>query len=805
MALDQVTVEYNANIGKLQSDLAGAEAAFRKTDQAATQSAGKITNAFKQPIGVIQKLEDQLKNLQERQQRALTPTTVLAFQKKIDETRSKIQALTGTVKESGQSMVSTFKNIATSVGIAFGVQQVLRFGRELIGLALDAEEVKTAFAALNNPRLLDNLRRAVSGTVDDVTLMQAAIRAENLKIPLEDLATLFEFAERRAGEMGQTTESAINAIVNAIGSRARGSFKELGIDIFTAQDAMKGLNFETAEIADISREVTKVVEGELEKMGVNIDSNSDKVARLNAEWKNLKTTIAEGLVTGIVFISDALDAVNLFNKANMGLMDAADRFEEGTFSWSAKWETAEEIITNSIPSVAELQQKLSDLNRQIIDGKIPQSERNILIAEALKLDEQITIMLGQETEAMKANRLEREKQTELQEKHNAALTNAKKDIVTFLRLLPILAKAQDAVAQSGQTVEDLDAEAAAREKRIDIAIREARAKLQLEQDTADGKIKLLEFERDQELKNVELTESEKLVIIKKYAALIQGVQDDVEQARIDRFLNTVEQIRSAGEILNGIVEGVGDNRLDKELEIIEKQKQAQIAALNNQLDNEKLTAKERSKILKTREGIEEQFAKKVSAIQEEAAKKQLKFAIAAIIVNQGLAASEALKAAAKIAADTGTGPIGFFATLGILMPFILSAFGGILSAVNAVELAEGEVDLKGPGTKKSDSIPARLSKGESVITADGTTLDPDLLRAMNKGESEFLKHIQVNYVWPYMEQVIKAHSKAEAKGLNFTDKNLLKELRTGNKLQIKTTQAMIAAMRKNDNNRGKRA
>jgi hypothetical protein len=49
--------------------------------------------------------------------------------------------------------------------------------------------------------------------------------------------------------------------------------------------------------------------------------------------------------------------------------------------------------------------------------------------------------------------------------------------------------------------------------------------------------------------------------------------------------------------------------------------------------------------------------------------------------------------------------------------------------------AKGVIDLNGPGTETSDSIPARLSRGESVITANGTNFAqsnyPGLLEFLN--------------------------------------------------------------------------
>jgi hypothetical protein len=58
--------------------------------------------------------------------------------------------------------------------------------------------------------------------------------------------------------------------------------------------------------------------------------------------------------------------------------------------------------------------------------------------------------------------------------------------------------------------------------------------------------------------------------------------------------------------------------------------------------------------------------------------------------------------------------------------------------------AEGVEDLQGGGTKTSDSIPAMLSKGESVLTADATAANRGLATAANNGELD--KYLLSNWL-----------------------------------------------------------
>lgn len=111
-------------------------------------------------------------------------------------------------------------------------------------------------------------------------------------------------------------------------------------------------------------------------------------------------------------------------------------------------------------------------------------------------------------------------------------------------------------------------------------------------------------------------------------------------------------------------------------------------------------------------------------------------------------ASKAL-ALGQIAIETGksialaiTGATAAAAGTGVAAPFTAPAFiaemvgivlGGITSAISTVKsakFAHGGL-VQGAGTETSDSIPARLSNGESVMTAKATRMFYDQLSAMN--------------------------------------------------------------------------
>jgi hypothetical protein len=103
---------------------------------------------------------------------------------------------------------------------------------------------------------------------------------------------------------------------------------------------------------------------------------------------------------------------------------------------------------------------------------------------------------------------------------------------------------------------------------------------------------------------------------------------------------------------------------------------------------------------------------------------------------------------------------------------------GLAIATPVPQFAKGVVDLQGEGTATSDSIHAKLSKGESVITAKETSKHKGLLEAMNKGLAE--KYILSNYVKPALDSAMLSGftdigKSAELNGLtaNLKDHNII--------------------------------
>lgn len=95
-----------------------------------------------------------------------------------------------------------------------------------------------------------------------------------------------------------------------------------------------------------------------------------------------------------------------------------------------------------------------------------------------------------------------------------------------------------------------------------------------------------------------------------------------------------------------------------------------------------------------------------------------------ILTQQAIAIATAVTGATASGAATGPAAIGSIpAFIATLVGAVVAITGGAIGLLSqpVPKFATGVIGLDGPGSETSDSIPARLSKGESVLTAKATS------------------------------------------------------------------------------------
>lgn len=153
-------------------------------------------------------------------------------------------------------------------------------------MAEQADGVTRAFNNLNQEGLLDNLRKATKGTVNDVQLMTAAVQANDFRIPLEDLGKYLEFAQLKAQQTGQSVDYMTNSIVTGLGRKSPLILDNLGISAAEISE-------KTKETGDFMKAVAEIVDTQLAQAGETYISAADRAARKTVELQNAQKALGD--------------------------------------------------------------------------------------------------------------------------------------------------------------------------------------------------------------------------------------------------------------------------------------------------------------------------------------------------------------------------------------------------------------------------------------------------------------------------------------------------------------------------------
>ena len=183
-----------------------------------------------------------------------------------------------------------------AIAAAFSVKAIVQFANETAELANKAKGVRTAFQRLGDASLLNNLRKATQGTVDDLQLMQRAVQANNFKIPLDQLATYLNFATKRARE---SVDYLVDSIIMGLGRQSIQILDNLGISAAEIRDNMK-------DGASMAEAVGKIINEQMPSATTEIDKAAIASERLSAAWTNFKLMIGDTTSGPISWIKNQL-------------------------------------------------------------------------------------------------------------------------------------------------------------------------------------------------------------------------------------------------------------------------------------------------------------------------------------------------------------------------------------------------------------------------------------------------------------------------------------------------------------------
>ena len=256
------------------------------------------------------------------------------------------------------------------------------------------------------------------------------------------------------------------------------------------------------------------------------------------------------------------------------------------------------------------------------------------------------------------------------------------------------------------------------------------------------KIQQLQAQQEAELTSTEQTEEMKLAIKAKYNTKIdelatvheQDIINKQQEAMRIRFETEIAQAYDNEEEILRIRMEQKKAELDSlqqmEGESIEAFNLRKLEAQNAYLKDKRELSDKEIEIEQAKYEAMEQVTNGLVALTEQIGESDRGFAMASKMLALAEIAINSGKAIAKmVSAESGKGILGI-ATMASGIATILSNIANAVKIVKSAKFAEGGL-VTGPGTGTSDSIPAQLSNGESVITAKATSMFAPILSSFN--------------------------------------------------------------------------
>lgn len=695
----------------------------------------KLQNAITKEIGLINTLDARLKVLREDRARAFDPKDIQRFNREIEVTQKRIATLTTTSKGGflggiGSSILQGV-GIGTGIGLVTqGVGAIKNFIEESSQLAAEAEGVGAAFERLNKPDLLDNLRDATKGTVSDLELMKNAINFNNFGLPLDKLGVALEFARRRAKDTGQEVDFLVQSIVTGIGRQSPLILDNLGINAKRVADRFK-------ETGDFALAAFQIIQEESAKAGEDLDTFAEQTAQFNARLENAQVRL--GNVFNNIFkglLSEALKIKDAFAKdlEDIGIIQKEYEAEQvrNLDSFFTEYESADKLGKNAIESAAR--QHYNELIRQqqkfltsgfdgLADGLQGQLDlyrdffnkiavlqnakpavsfenftssdlRGLNKDELQKLRESGTELLGISIDDAEIARLKgriRQIDTAL-ERYSLTIKKIKKE-------KPV--KIKDLIAQTPEEwARDIDKVVSRLDK-----LRKAFGIQPVETGVVGNK-PTGEFNSD-----IILADANRIKFEEEQRKKADEKAKEARELKVQQEKDAFNTIANAAIQAYGTILQAQINAADAEIAIRQSRVNAAI----------ELAEKGNTELLE----IEQKRL-------EESIKEREKYAQRQAVINAAMTVSQSVLAIATAAGESGAGAI-------VIVPAVIAAIAAGFAAVTALStettagFKDGVIDLDGEGNGRSDSIPARLSKGESVITAEATRKNRAVLQAINDG------------------------------------------------------------------------
>lgn len=253
----------------------------------------------------------------------------------------------------GGNMMTKAAELGTQALSALG-QEIVETTKRSMQLSAESEGIRLAFDRLNRPGLLDNLREATHGTVNDIELMKAAVRFEDFNLPLDQLGTMLAFAQQKAKDTGQSIDYMVDSIVMGLGRQSVKILDNLGLSATDIKERMKETGDMTVAVGDIIRE-------QMANAGDYVETASDRAAKATAEYENQLVELGDQIRE--TFGVGSMEEFNMYLKTELAktIKFTIDWFNDAKIAINNVWNAYTEL-TAPIDAVYNKVEEIANSN-----------------------------------------------------------------------------------------------------------------------------------------------------------------------------------------------------------------------------------------------------------------------------------------------------------------------------------------------------------------------------------------------------------------------------------------------------------
>ena len=701
--------------------------------------------------------------------------------------RDKINEVTDALKDAEEETQRYYRNVgnykeaimeAANANIPF-VQQINVMVTSLGGVRNYLSGVKTEMLTVST---------TTTGWIKVLKLLKVALLGTGIGVLMVALGSLVSwFTKTQKGvEAANKIMGALGATVNVLIDRAgklgsalvnlfTGNFKQAGND---AKSIFAGIGDEIVnetkqawKLAEVLNEIDKrevmlsmsraANRAEIEKLKKAADDQTlstqerikaaEKAAAMEKEDLKIQTDLAKARIANMLgytkVTKEALKTIEDMQKGAITADEAIGKIgiSESTIDdlrkLSEEVNRLSELEESSYTRQTEQQNTLNSIRQEGAD-KAKEAKQTELEAVRAAEDAMLALVKDKREQARKEIELNYSRQIEdlqisLKQEENLT-AKAREAINAKIKAL----EQQKSMELSKLSDEELKKELENRLKMISLQLESVKEGSEQEYQL---KIQQLQAQQEAELTSTEQTEEMKLAIKAKYNTKIdelatvheQDIINKQQEAMRIRFETEIAQAYDNEEEILRIRMEQKKAELDSlqqmEGESIEAFNLRKLEAQNAYLESKKeLSDKEieietkKTEALSALAGNLSNLINQAAGDNEEMARLAKVLAIAEIAIAQGVAIAQAVKTATSSSATW----IDMLVAIGTVVSAVTAVMGTAMKSVKSAKFAEGGL-VTGPGTGTSDSIPAQLSNGESVITAKATSMFAPILSSFN--------------------------------------------------------------------------